>query len=180
MPRSPWLSAAVACALRHRCSAPCSTTATTCRRPTPRSRVSSDPLREIQWLGAEERTNYPFTLSVEDFGDALGLTAQVIPPLSPERICDYMQQALEQLAHALTHAPDMPVRRLDVMPLAERTLLLQTWNHTEAPYPQQLCVHQLFEQQVERSPEAPALIYEQTLPELPRAQRARPTASPIT
>ena len=64
-----------------------------------------------------------FALSVEDFGHALGLTAQVISPLSPERICAYMQQALEQLAHALTHAPDMPVSRLDVMPAQERTLL---------------------------------------------------------
>ncbi|RAP55637.1 hypothetical protein BTJ49_15215, partial [Oleiagrimonas sp. MCCC 1A03011] len=26
---------------------------------------------------------------------------------------------------------------------AERTLLLETWNQTEAPYPHDLCIHQL-------------------------------------
>src|SRR6185312_15500936 len=101
---------------------------------------SDDPLRTIQWLGGEERTNYPLTLSVEDFGHALGLSAQVLSPLSPERICDYMQQTLEHLAHALSHTPEMPVRMLEVIPPQERTLLLQQWNRTEAPYPQQLCI----------------------------------------
>ncbi|WP_210388720.1 hypothetical protein [Rhizobium sp. 007] len=59
----------------------------------------------MEWLGGEERTNYPLTLSVEDFGEALGLTAQVVEPVSADRVCGYMQQVLEQLAEALEHAP---------------------------------------------------------------------------
>ncbi|WP_340613220.1 AMP-binding protein, partial [Xenorhabdus thailandensis] len=47
------------------------------------------------------------------------------------------------------------------MPETERTLLLETWNATENPYPDPLCVHQLFEQQVEKTPEATALVYEE-------------------
>ncbi|MCZ4093245.1 condensation domain-containing protein [Sinorhizobium psoraleae] len=42
----------------------------------------SDVLSGIEWLGGEERTNYPLTLAVEDFGEALGLTAQVVEPIS--------------------------------------------------------------------------------------------------
>ncbi|NEJ84344.1 hypothetical protein GR268_48825, partial [Rhizobium leguminosarum] len=37
---------------------------------------TSDVLSGLEWLGGEERTNYPLTLSVEDSGEALGLTAQ--------------------------------------------------------------------------------------------------------
>ena len=51
-------------------------------------------LRRHRALGAEERTNYPLTLSVEDNGESLGLTAQTVAPLSPEQLCGYMQQAL--------------------------------------------------------------------------------------
>ncbi|NHB63813.1 non-ribosomal peptide synthetase, partial [Photorhabdus sp. RW14-46] len=43
-------------------------------------------------------------------------------------------------------------------------LLLESWNPTETPYPAALCIHQLFEQQAEKTPEAIALAYkDQTL-----------------
>ncbi|MBD2819370.1 amino acid adenylation domain-containing protein [Xenorhabdus sp. 42] len=114
----------------------------------------------IEFLGAQERTNYPFVLSVEDGGTDLGLTAQVVQPFDPEQICSYMQQALESLAEALEQAADMPVQQLDIMPETERTLLLKTWNTTETAYPESSCIHQLFEQQVKSAPDATALMYE--------------------
>ncbi|PQQ36287.1 non-ribosomal peptide synthetase, partial [Photorhabdus luminescens] len=113
----------------------------------------------IEVLSEQERTNYPFVLSVEDFGHALGLTAQIVQPIDPERICGYMQQALESLAEALEQRPETPVRALNILPAAEKRLLLETWNATQAPYPDQRCIHQLFEQQVESTPDAIALVY---------------------
>jgi len=44
---------------------------------------------------------------------------------------------------------------------AERRLLLIEWNNTQRDYPRDLCVHQLFEQQVARTPNAIALAFEQ-------------------
>ncbi|NHB98778.1 non-ribosomal peptide synthetase, partial [Photorhabdus stackebrandtii] len=124
------------------------------------SALSDEGLSGIEFMGGQERTNYPFALSVEDFGTALGLTAQVVEPFGPERVCDYMQQALESLAEALAHTPDRPVRALDILPAAERTLLLTTWNATETSYPEDLCIHQLFERQAATTPDAIALVYE--------------------
>ncbi|MCG1048623.1 non-ribosomal peptide synthetase [Mycetohabitans sp. B6] len=118
----------------------------------------------IELLGAQERTNYPLSLSIEDDGQTLGLTAQVAQPLDPERVCGYMQQTLASLAKALEQEPDTPVQQLEVLPEIERQLLLETWNATQQTYPAHLCVHQLFEAQAERTPEATALVYEdQTL-----------------
>ena len=117
-----------------------------------------DPLRRIEGLGGEERTNYPLVMSVEDTGRGLGLTAQAVAPLSPGRVCDLMERALEQLAEALEGAPARAVRTLDVLPAAERVVLLETWNRTEAAYPSERCVHQLFEDQVRRSPGAIAVV----------------------
>ena len=59
----------------------------------------------IRHLGGEERTNYPLVVSVDDFGEGLGLTAQAQSPIDPERICGYMQCALEELVAALEKAP---------------------------------------------------------------------------
>ncbi|KWK19878.1 hypothetical protein WT79_30590, partial [Burkholderia stagnalis] len=111
----------------------------------------------VELLGAHEQTNYPVTLSVEDYGDALELAAQVVTPELPERICAYMQCALEQLANALD-AGSSPLERLQVVPEDERALLIDTLNATDVEYGRQQCLHGLFEEQVRRTPEATALI----------------------
>ncbi|WP_375167854.1 amino acid adenylation domain-containing protein [Bradyrhizobium sp. CCGB01] len=116
----------------------------------------------IEWLGGEERTNYPLMLAVEDYGQALGLTAQVVPPLSADRICALMQQALDQLAEVLEHAPRTPVRQLDILPPEERQLLLETWNRTQAQYLELGSFVAQFEAQVRKSPEAIALVVGET------------------
>ncbi|WP_284343873.1 amino acid adenylation domain-containing protein, partial [Dyella mobilis] len=126
---------------------------------TPASRETS-ALDGVEWIAYEERTNYPLTLSVDDFGDALGLTAQALQPASPTRVCQFMQRALLQLVDALEHAPRTPAWQLDVLPAEERTLLLRTWNQTDAPYPQDQCIHHLFERQAAQTPDAVALVFE--------------------
>ncbi|WP_338011102.1 amino acid adenylation domain-containing protein [Photorhabdus temperata] len=149
-------------ALAQRCSGVTSGTPLFSALLNYRHNVQPDPLDEtmagIAFLGEQERTNYPFVLSVEDGATTLGLTAQVVQPFDPESLCGYMQQALESLVEALEQAPETPVRTLEILPEAERTLLLETWNATETAYPDALCIHQLFEQQVEKTPEATALI----------------------
>ncbi|RQS02351.1 amino acid adenylation domain-containing protein, partial [Burkholderia sp. Bp9002] len=111
----------------------------------------------VELLDAHERTNYPVTLSVEDYGDALELAAQVVAPELPDRICAYMQCALEQLANALD-AGASPLERIQVVPEDERDLLIDTLNATDVEYDRQQCMHGLFEEQVRRTPEATALI----------------------
>ncbi|KAG0006017.1 hypothetical protein BGZ65_009586, partial [Modicella reniformis] len=114
----------------------------------------------MELLDFLDRTNYPVGLSVEDFGDALAVTAQTMRPIDPSKISAYMEQALESIASALEHAPRTPAHRLEVLPMEERTLLLHKWNQTQEHYPDSLCLHHLFEQQVERTPNAIALVFE--------------------
>ncbi|RMI15086.1 amino acid adenylation domain-containing protein, partial [Sinorhizobium meliloti] len=155
-------------ALAQRCSgvaapAPLFSALLNYRHNTPAAMASSgadDVLSGVEWLGSEERTNYPLTLSVEDFGEALGLTVQVAEPISADRVCGYMQRALEALSEALEQAPDRPVRELDILPPEERTYLLEDLNRTAAAYPSELCIHQLFEAQVQKAPEAVAVVHE--------------------
>ncbi len=49
---------------------------------------------------------------------------------------------------------------LPILTEAERHQLLVEWNDTQADYPQNQCTHQLFEAQVERTPEAVAVVFE--------------------
>ena len=114
----------------------------------------------IRWLRGEERTNYPFTLSVDDLGEGFSLDAQTPASIGPMRVCEFMRTALESLTDALETSPAKPVRRLEVLPAAERHRLLYEWNATKAEYPGDRCVHELFEAQVEKSPDAVAVVFE--------------------
>ena len=56
-----------------------------------------------------------------------------------------------------------PDERLSALPLlteAERHQLLVEWNHTTVDYPKDRCLHELFEEQAERTPEAVAVAFE--------------------
>ncbi|KAG0199061.1 hypothetical protein BGX28_007605 [Mortierella sp. GBA30] len=118
-----------------------------------------EAMKGMKLLESEERTNYPFCLSVEDYGTSLGLTAQVVQPLDPGRICGYMQQALDSLADALEHNPSMSVANLEVIPKCELQMLLRDWNITQEDDPDHHCIHHWFEHQVEHTPEAIAVVY---------------------
>ncbi|MEQ4341680.1 amino acid adenylation domain-containing protein, partial [Pseudomonas syringae] len=113
----------------------------------------------IEVLGWNERTNYPLTLAVDDLGEGFALTVQATAGIDPQRVCAYMETALESLVDALEHSPESLLRSLEMLPRSERQLL-QEWNATAVDYPQGTCVHQLFEAQVEKTPEAIALVFE--------------------
>jgi amino acid adenylation domain-containing protein len=111
-------------------------------------------------IRVEERTNYPLTLSVDDVdGEGFWLTAQTLASVNPGRICEYMQTALESLVTALETTPSMAVRNLEALPASEQHQLLYEWNNTECVFPQ-TCIHEIFERQVERSPDAIAITFE--------------------
>jgi amino acid adenylation domain-containing protein len=56
-----------------------------------------------------------------------------------------------------------PEQRLSMLPLLtadEQHRLLVEWNHTKADYPKDACIHELFEAQVERVPDAVAVVHQ--------------------
>lgn len=114
----------------------------------------------IEMLSSEERSNYPFALSVEDLGHSLGLTMQVALPHSAELMCGYMHQALESLAQALLTAPEQESRTLEILSPAVRHHLLTDVNQTQTPIHHAVAIHRVFEQQVKRTPLAPAIGYQ--------------------
>lgn len=64
---------------------------------------------------------------------------------------------LKELLEAIAEAPRKPIDQLRLMPESERHRLLVEWNQTGGNYPRDKCAHQIFEEQVNRAPEAVAL-----------------------
>ena len=71
------------------------------------------------------------------------------------------QRFVDQLADLLDTAADDPEARLGTLPRAtgdERVRILEEWNDTARPIDTDICVPRLFERQVSRTPDAPALV----------------------
>ncbi|WP_186098750.1 non-ribosomal peptide synthetase, partial [Burkholderia gladioli] len=114
----------------------------------------------IELLESEERTNYPLAITVDDFGEAFMLTAQVVERLEAARICGYLHEALAQLVDALERQAWRRVRELPMLPAAERERLLSAWNRTDTVYDGPTDLVAMFEAQVARTPAAEALVHE--------------------
>ncbi|MBD1229037.1 non-ribosomal peptide synthetase, partial [Xenorhabdus griffiniae] len=113
----------------------------------------------IRTLSAEERTNYPITLSVDDLGNGFQLTTQTISEIAPERINTYLATAISGLIDALVHNPQQRIRDIPILPAAERQQLLTGFNATQVDFPQETLLHQLIEAQVAKTPNATAVVY---------------------
>jgi amino acid adenylation domain-containing protein len=124
-----------------------------------RSQQAGQPREGMRGIRMQERTNYPVVLSVNDLGEELSLTAQVAAPGDAERVCGMMHTALAGLVEALEATPGRAIGSVDVLPEAERALVLDAWNRTERPYPRGVCIHELFEAQVRERPDAVALAW---------------------
>ena len=68
-------------------------------------------------------------------------------------------EEFEVFLQGIVAAPAETIEKLPILPPAERHALVVEWNDTRRHYPEDLCVHQLFERQVERTPHAEALVY---------------------
>ncbi|XIG27219.1 amino acid adenylation domain-containing protein [Lysobacter enzymogenes] len=72
-----------------------------------------------------------------------------------QRHADYIETVLR----AMVADSGRPLAAIDVLAPRERSQLLTEWNATEAWYPQDRSVHGLFEEQAQRTPQAPAVIH---------------------
>ncbi|WP_460357690.1 MULTISPECIES: non-ribosomal peptide synthase/polyketide synthase [unclassified Pseudomonas] len=113
----------------------------------------------ISTLHSEERSNYPLTLSVDDLGDAFSLTLLASTQTDPQRICDYLHSALENLVLALEQAPQTPVNQLPILPAAELAQVLLEFNATQVDFPAAQTIQRRFEAQVAERPDALAAVF---------------------
>ena len=95
-------------------------------------------------------------------GGSLLAEVQFDPRFFDEADARSLAGQFETLVSGALKNPRADVGELELLGEAERRRLLREWNETEAEYPRGLCVHELFEQQVELTPGAVALVCEES------------------
>src|SRR5947207_8223344 len=72
-----------------------------------------------------------------------------------------MHRALESLVSALETTPGAAACALEVLSEEERRRVVYEWNDTRVEYGSEQCIHELFEEQVEKTPEGRAVVFEE-------------------
>ncbi|MEM9272766.1 MAG: amino acid adenylation domain-containing protein [Cyanobacteria bacterium P01_F01_bin.143] len=71
-----------------------------------------------------------------------------------------MTEHFISLLSSIVENPEQPITQLPLLTATEKGKILREWNDTTVAYPKTLCFHQLFEAQVERTPEAVAVVFQ--------------------
>jgi len=96
-----------------------------------------------------------FTETVSGLTGRLEYNTDLFERATIERLSGHLQTLLT----GIVANPKTPIHELPLLTKAEQQQLL-AWNNTAVDYPQDKCVHQLFEAQVETTPEAVAVVFE--------------------
>jgi amino acid adenylation domain-containing protein len=126
----------------------------------PVNAAASGGLSEMRLIDAGGRTNYPYSLFVDDFDEAFSITVQTEAGVDPHRVSNYVYTALESLVRAMEDSSERAVLELAVLPPSERREVLEEFNATRAEYAGKALIHELVEAQVRKTPQAIAVAYE--------------------
>lgn len=108
-----------------------------------------------------ETAQLDLTMSLVDTGYELQGAIEYNTDLFAAETIARMVEHWQQLLVEVVAQPEMPVFQLPLIGQAEQDLLLRHSNQVPGDYPRHLCVHELFEQQVERTPATIAVVFEE-------------------
>jgi amino acid adenylation domain-containing protein len=114
---------------------------------------------EVESLLSETRTSkFDLTLQLTDFGDEIWLEAEYSTELFDDDRIARMFGHYQTILEAAAANADQRLSDLPLLTQNERRQLIE-WNKTEAEFPPGKCIHQLFEEQAARTPDAIALTF---------------------
>jgi amino acid adenylation domain-containing protein len=103
---------------------------------------------------------FDLTLSLVEEPEGLRGTLEYDTALFDAATITRMAGHYRTILEGVVANPDLRITELPMLTAAERHQLLVEWNDTQADYPRDKCIHHLFEKQVERTPDATALVFE--------------------
>ncbi len=107
-----------------------------------------------------ETAKFDLTLSLVEHSDGLTGTIEYSTDLFNVETITRLAGHFQTLLEAVIEQPETSIAQLPLLTAQERYQLLVKWNATQTDYPKDKCIHQLFEEQAARTPDAIALVFE--------------------
>ncbi len=105
-------------------------------------------------------SKFDLTLSMEETSEGLIGSWEYNRHLFDEETIARIAGHFQTMLTAIVTNPQQPIRELPILFDTEQHQLLSVWNEAQTQYPSEKCIHQLFEEQVQQTPDAIAIIFE--------------------
>jgi amino acid adenylation domain-containing protein len=127
----------------------------------PGERVLSLPgLKVSEFKPPRSSAKFDLTLGLRDVGDRIEGVLEYATDLFERASIERMASHLLTLLEAMVSDDQQRISALQLLSQAERHQLLVAWNDTGADYPSGRCVHELFDAQAARTPDALAVVHQ--------------------
>jgi amino acid adenylation domain-containing protein len=110
---------------------------------------------------ARETAKFDIVLVMWETAEGLEGSLEYSTDLYDEATMQRLLSQFQTLLEGIVADPSAQIADLPLLTASEQQQLLTDWNNTRQDFPQELCLYQLFESQVELSPHAPALIFDE-------------------
>ncbi|NOQ28296.1 MAG: amino acid adenylation domain-containing protein [Bacteroidales bacterium] len=104
-------------------------------------------------------SKFDLSLSVVDYGEQLLINFEYCTQLFKAETIDRFIVYFKKIVSQLARKPEIKISAIDILTEEERHQLLYEFNNTKADYPKDKTIHQIFEEQVEKTPDNIALIF---------------------
>ena len=108
-----------------------------------------------------ETAKFDLTLSITETDQGLKGVWEYSTDLFNGETITRMAIHFQTLLEGIIANPNQPVSQLPILTEAERQQVLVDWNNTQTHYPKDKCIHQLFEEQVEKTSDAVAVVFDE-------------------
>jgi non-ribosomal peptide synthetase component F len=109
---------------------------------------------------AGHSAKFDLTLMLRETAGSLHARWEYSSDLFDAASVERMTQHFRTLLEGVVADADQRIGELPLLTASERHRLLVEWNDTATDYPQDRCIHQLFEEQAARTPDAVAVVFE--------------------
>ncbi|WP_025028834.1 non-ribosomal peptide synthetase [Caldalkalibacillus mannanilyticus] len=103
---------------------------------------------------------FDLTFVAVESDEEIACNIQYRTSLYEQKTIERMAYHLLQLVTNLVHHPEREIASLEMMSPEEQTELMTVFNNTAVAYPKEKTIQQFFEEQVERNPNAVAVVFE--------------------
>ncbi len=105
-------------------------------------------------------SGFDLALSVQESDNSLDCNFKYNHSLFAEQTVERFSGHYTTLLEAITEKIDLPVLSLPILTEKEKNQILNEWNNTVTGYPSGKCIHDLFEEQVKKTPDSIAVEFE--------------------
>jgi amino acid adenylation domain-containing protein len=124
-------------------------------------RVLRLPATEIKEMEFDHGiAKFDLALAMADAGENLTGSLEYNTDLFNDTTIERMLGNYQTLLESMVARPEQRLSEATILTADEKHQLLTRWNDTKREYPKDKCIHELFETQVEKSPDAVAVVYE--------------------